>query len=260
VILLDPSRRPVIGHRGDRAHAPENTLHSLRQAAALGVDALEFDLHLSRDGVPVVLHDPTLERTTDAAGPVRLRTVAELRAVDAGARFSPDGGRSFPYRGQGISVPTLEEALAAVPTLPLILEMKTLEVARPALEVLRRTGNLGRVLVGSFLDGALRPFVEAGVPVSPGSNTLSTRYLPALLGSRPASLPFQALCIPRFHNVIPLPVRAFAAMMRAAGGPTHVWTINDPAMAKRLWSLGVAGIISDDPGTILRTRSQFESA
>lgn len=260
MILLDPSRRPVIGHRGDRAHAPENTLRSLTQATALGVDALEFDLHLSRDGVPVVLHDPTLDRTTDSAGPVRLRSVAELRAVDAGARFSPDGGRSFPFRGQGIHVPTLEDVLEAVPQLPLILELKTVEVARPALEVLRRTGSLGRVLVGSFLDEALRPFLEAGVPVSPGSNTLTARYLPALLGSRPISLPFQALCIPRFHNVIPLPVRAFAAMMRAAGGATHVWTVNDPAMARRLWAVGVAGIISDDPGAILRTRSQTESA
>lgn len=260
VILLDPSRRPVIGHRGDRAHAPENTLHSLTQAVALGVDALEFDLHLSREGVPVVMHDPTLDRTTDTSGPVRLRSVADLRAVDAGARFSPDGGRSFPFRGQGIHVPTLEEALEAIPQLPLILELKTVEVARPTLEVLRRTGSLGRVLVGSFLDAALRPFVEAGIPVSPGSNTLTARYLPALLGDRPSSLPFQALCIPRFHNVIPVPVRAFAAMMRAAGGATHVWTVNDPAMARRLWSLGVAGIISDDPGLMLRTRTQPESA
>lgn len=260
MILLDPSRRPVIGHRGDRAHAPENTLPSLTQAVALGADALEFDLHLSRDGVPVVMHDPTLDRTTDASGPVRLRRVAELRAVDAGARFSPDGGRSFPFRGQAIHVPTLEEALEEVPSLPLILELKTIEVARPTLEVLRRTGSLGRVLVGSFLDEALRPFIEAGVPVSPGSSTLTARYLPALMGSRPSSLPFQALCIPRFHQLIPLPVRAFAEMMRSAGGPTHIWTVNDPAMARRLWSLGVSGIISDDPGAILRTRTQTEFA
>ncbi len=260
MLLLDPSRRPVIGHRGDRAHAPENTLPSLTQAAALGADALELDLHLSRDGVPVVLHDPTLDRTTDRSGAVRGFTIAELRHVDAGARFSPDGGRSFPFRGQAIHVPTLEEVLEAVPHLPLILEMKSVEVARPALEVLRRTGSLARVLVGSFLDDALRPFAECGVPVSPGSNTLTLRYLPALLGARPATLPFQALCIPRFHNAIPLPVRAFTAMMRAAGGPTHVWTVNDPAMARRLWSLGVAGIITDDPGSILRTRTQVESA
>jgi glycerophosphoryl diester phosphodiesterase len=260
VLLLDPTRRPVIGHRGNRAYAPENTLRALTDAAALGVDAVEFDVHLSRDGVPVVLHDPTLDRTTDARGPVRERSVAELARVDAGARFSPDGGRSFPFRGAGIHVPTLEEVLGALSDLPLIIELKTVEVARPALDLLRRTGQLGRVLIGSFLDEALLPFRAAGVPVSAGSSTLARRYVPALLGHRPAALPFQALCIPRYHRILPLPVGAFAAMMRDAGGPTHVWTVNEPAQARRLWRLGVAGIISDDPGLILRTRAQEEAA
>jgi glycerophosphoryl diester phosphodiesterase len=257
VLLLDFLRRPVIGHRGDRAHAPENTLPSFAQAVALGADALEFDLHRSKDGVPVVIHDPTLDRTTDARGAVRDRTVRELQQVDAGARFSRDGGRTFPFRGRRIGVPTLEETLYAVPDHPLILELKSVEAARPTLAVLERTGSLGRVLVGSFLDDALTPFIEAGVPVSPGVRSLARRFLPALLGSRPARLPMQALCIPRFHNGLPLPVRGFAAMMRSAGGPTHVWTVNDPALAQRLWARGVAGIISDDPGAILAARSRL---
>lgn len=244
----------MIGHRGDRAHAPENTIRSFTQAVALGADALEFDVHRSKDGVPVVIHDPTLDRTTDARGAVRDRSVRELQRVDAGARFSPDGGRTFPFRGQGIGIPTLEETLAAVPDRPLILELKTVEAAGPTLAMLERTANLGRVLVGSFLDEALLPFIKAGVPVSPGVRTLARRFLPALLGSRPARLPMQALCIPRFHNGIPLPVRRFAAMMRAAGGPTHVWTVNAPSVARRLWAAGVAGIITDDPGLMLRVR------
>lgn len=254
MILLDPSRRLVIGHRGARAVRPENTLGSLRHAASLGVDALEFDLHLARDGDPVLLHDPTLDRTTDAGGPVRDRTSAELSRVNAAYRFSPDGGRSFPFRDRPEGVPTLREALAAVPDLPLIIEMKSVEVARPALDVLRETGNLQRVLIGSFLDEALIPFLEAGVPVSPGSGTLTRRYLSALFGARPRHLPFQALCIPRYHRVIPLPVTGFAQMMRAAGGPTHVWTINDPARAARLWRAGINGIITDDPEPMLRIR------
>jgi glycerophosphoryl diester phosphodiesterase len=73
MILLDPRARPVIGHRGNRAHAPENTLESLREAVALGVDAVEFDLRVSRDGTLVVIHDETLERTTNGSGPVALR-------------------------------------------------------------------------------------------------------------------------------------------------------------------------------------------
>ena len=110
MILLDPRARPVIGHRGNRAHAPENTVESLREAVALGVDAVEFDLRVSRDGVLVVMHDETLGRTTDGSGPVALRTVAELKRLDAGARFTPDGGRTFPWRGRGVSVPDLRRS------------------------------------------------------------------------------------------------------------------------------------------------------
>lgn len=253
-LLVDPARRPVIGHRGDRAHAPENTLESLRQAVGKGVDALEFDLHLSRDGVPVLMHDPTLERTTDGSGEVALRSVQELQARDAGARYTADGGRSFPWRGRGVRIPTLEAALAAIPDLPLIIELKTTAVAGPALEVLRRTGNLGRVLIGSFIDAALRPFQDIGVPVSASSEALTGLYLPALFGQTPFPLPFQAMCIPRFQKILPLPVQGYAAMMRAAGGATHVWTVNDPRIARRLWVKGVNGIISDDPAAILAAR------
>jgi glycerophosphoryl diester phosphodiesterase len=85
LILLDPLARPVIGHRGNRAHAPENTLESFLEALALGADALEFDLQLSRDGQLVVFHDATLERTTDGHGAVEQHTLAELQRLDAGA-------------------------------------------------------------------------------------------------------------------------------------------------------------------------------
>jgi glycerophosphoryl diester phosphodiesterase len=245
----------VIGHRGNRAFAPENTLQSFTEAVTLGVDAIECDLHLSADGVPVVMHDETLERTTDGTGAVRERTVWELRKLDAGARFTRDGGRTYPWRGRGVHVPTLEETLAALPAgLPLILEMKSVEVAAPALRVLARAAALERVLIGSFLDEALVPFAQAGVPVSGASEALARLYLPALFRRRRTSLPFQALCLPRTHRGLPLPIRGYVQLMRAAGGPTHVWTINDPAAARRLWAAGVNGIISDDPGAMLRER------
>lgn len=243
----------MIAHRGNRAYAPENTLVAFAQAVAIGVDALEFDLHLSRDGMPVVMHDATLDRTTDASGPVRDRTVRELAAVDAGAGFGAD--RGSPYRGQGIGVPTLEELLGTLPTdLPLIVELKSVEVAVPALRTLERLGALNRALVGSFLDDALQPFRAAGVPTSPGVRSLAAQYLPALLGRRAPSAVERALCIPRFHRGLPLPVASFAARMRAAGGPTHVWTINDPTVAHRLWARGINGIITDDPALMLATR------
>ena len=90
--LLDLSARPVIAHRGASAYAPENTLAAFELAVTQGADALELDVRLSRDGAPVVLHDHTLDRTTNLAGPVRGRTLAELRQADAGFRFTPDRG------------------------------------------------------------------------------------------------------------------------------------------------------------------------
>jgi glycerophosphoryl diester phosphodiesterase len=254
LVLLDPSRRPVIGHRGARARVPENTLPSFAFAVAAGVDAIELDLHLSRDGVPVVMHDPTLERTTGASGLVADRTAAELAALDAGAMFTPDGGRTFPFRGLGIGVPTLEQVIAAHPTVPMIVEIKAPQAAQRVLGILERSSALERVLVGSFHDVALRPFAAAGIPVSAAPPTLARLYLPALLGSRPDSLPFQAMCIPRSYRGLPLPIRAFAAVMSRLGRPTHVWTVNDPRIARRLWERGVRGIISDDPATILDER------
>ena len=97
--LLDLSARPVIAHRGASAYAPENTLPAFELAVQQGADAFELDVRLTRDGAPVVIHDDTLERTTDLTGPVRARTLAELRAADAGHWFTPDGGRTMPFRG-----------------------------------------------------------------------------------------------------------------------------------------------------------------
>src|SRR4026207_1293717 len=99
-LLLDLAARPIIGHRGAAAHAPENTMASFHLALEQGADALEFDVRVTRDGEAVVLHDPTLERTTDAVGPIRLHTLKELDQVDAGFRFTPDGGRDSPRRGE----------------------------------------------------------------------------------------------------------------------------------------------------------------
>jgi glycerophosphoryl diester phosphodiesterase len=95
VILTDPGARPVVAHRGASAHAPENTLAAFEDALRLGVDALEFDVRVTADGVPVVHHDATLDRTTDAAGLVAARTLAALRSADAGARFTRDAGAPF---------------------------------------------------------------------------------------------------------------------------------------------------------------------
>jgi glycerophosphoryl diester phosphodiesterase len=255
--ILDPARRPVAGHRGNRAHAPENTLESFAQAVALGVDALEFDVRLTADGVAVVHHDPTVDRTTDGSGPVAAMTLAELRRLDAGARFTADGGRTFPYRGRGIRVPTLDEVLGAFPDTPLLVEIKTPTASRETKAVIDRHGAQARCVVDAFDAAALTPF--RGTPIAVGAAQREVAWLLAAAMARMPvrSVGYRALCIPRFFRGIPLPVARFASMLAPLACPVHIWTVNDPAEARLLWEGGVRGIISDDPGTMLKLRSEL---
>jgi glycerophosphoryl diester phosphodiesterase len=255
LILLDPLARPVIAHRGNRAHAPENTVAAMLEAVALGADAVEFDLRLTRDGELVVAHDATVERTTDGYGPVHEHTAAQLRALDAGAKFSSDGGHSHPWRGRGVGVPSFDELIESLPsTLPCIIELKTAD-ATEALRAAVRHHHIGaRVLVAGFERAATRPLRGAGIALGACTADVATLTAQALLGRRARALPYQALCIPpRWHRV-PVPIAALARSLRGSGTVVHVWTINDPAQAQQLWRAGVQGILSDDPAAMLAAR------
>jgi len=252
MILLDPDARPVIGHRGDRAHAPENTLESLQQAAALGVDAVEFDLRVSRDGALVVIHDETLERTTDGSGPVAQRSLAELRRLDAGAKFTLDGGRTFPWRGRGVRIPTFDDTIESLPReLPCIIELKTAAATELLRVAVRRHDIARRIIVAGFDPASTRPLRGAGFALGACTPDVARLVLPALLRRDVAPQRFQALCIPPRWRGIPLPIAALARALRASATVIHVWTINDPADALRLWRAGVQGILSDDPRSIM---------
>lgn len=257
MILLDPQARPVVGHRGNRAHAPENTLPSFEQAVALGADAIELDLHLSRDGVLMVCHDATLERTTDGSGALAARSAAELQRLDAGANFSADGGRTHPWRGRGATIPTFDWLVESVPrTLPLIIELKTAAAAEPLRAAVRRHALERRVIVAGFDRATTAPLRGAGFALGATQPEVAALLLPALLGRDPGPLPYQALCIPPRWHGLPLPIAAFARAMRRRGGCTHVWTVNDATQAQSLWRAGVQGIISDDPAAILTARGR----
>jgi glycerophosphoryl diester phosphodiesterase len=256
LILLDPLARPVIGHRGNRAHAPENTLESLLQAVALGADALEFDLRLSRDGQLVMFHDATLERTTDGQGPLAQRTLAELKALDAGARFTPDGGRSFPWRGRGVCVASFDEVIDGLPRdLPCIIELKTPAATEPLRQAVRRHGIQRRIIVAGFDAQSTRPLRGAGFALGASTRDVVALLPAALLHLRARPRHVQALCIPQRWHGLPVPIAAFARTLRGSGTVVHVWTINDAAEAQALWAAGVQGIISDDPGLMLQARA-----
>ncbi|HUG26192.1 glycerophosphodiester phosphodiesterase family protein [Piscinibacter sp.] len=258
MVLTDPNARLVIGHRGNRAHAPENTLPSLLEAVKLGVDAVEFDLRVSRDGVLVVMHDATVERTTDGVGPVAERSVAELRQLDAGARFTPDAGRTFPWRGRGVAVPTFDEVIESLPRdLPCIVELKTPAATELAKHAIRRHDIAHRVVVAGFDPRTTRPLRGLGLALGACTADVANLVLPALARRRIGPQPFQALCIPPRWRGIPVPIAALARALRGSGTAIHVWTINDPDAALRLWRVGAQGIISDDPGPMLAARGPW---
>ena len=255
--LTELGGRAVIAHRGNAAHAPENTLESFAQAIALGVDALEFDVRLTRDGVPVVLHDPTLSRSTNRVDAIADTSLAELRAVDAGAWFTPDAGATFPYRGRGLTIPTLAEVLRTFPRIPVLIEVKVAGTADAIFDVLAKAGALERTLAASMEGQAIASLRTHNVAIGGGAGDV-LRLLPrALVGRRMSVLPYDALCVPLWYAGLPIPVVSLARAARAAGVVTHVWTIDAPHTARRLWSAGVQGIITNDPGAMIRLRSEM---
>lgn len=257
MILSDPSARPVIGHRGNRAFAPENTIESFAQAVTLGADAIELDVHMSADGIPVVHHDPTLSRTTDGVGEIARMTFAELRRADAGAQFSSDGGRTFPYRGAGHRIPSLEEVVEAFPSTPLLIEIKAPLAATGVRKIIESRKADDRTLVDSYHYDALRVFEGSAIATGASRRGISRLTWEVLSGRVISPMRYAALCVPLSQYGIPLPVKRFAKAASALGRCVHVWTINDPKVASDLWAAGVNGIITDDPATMLRERRKI---
>ena len=256
-VLLDPDAKPVIGHRGNRAHAPENTIESFAQAVALGADALEFDVHLSADGIAVVHHDPTVARTTDGRGEVSRLTFSQLREFDAGANFTSDGGKTYPYRGKGHRIPGFEEVVEAFPSMPLLIEIKTPLASTAVKDVIERHKAESRCLVDSMHADALRIFRGSNIPFGAASGDVARLMREVVTGSRITPINYRALCIPLHYYALPLPVKRFAQVAPKFDCRVHVWTINSVATARDLWTAGVNGIITDDPAVMLKERDRL---
>ena len=256
--LLDLRCHPVIGHRGASGEAPENTIPSLALALEQGAEALEFDVHLSSDGIPIVAHDPSLDRVTDSRGLVRHRTAAELAALDAAYHFTLDAGESYPLRGQGHGMPALAEVLGRFPATPILLELKTVEVAVPARQVLLQHNAGDRVVVASFLEAALLPFRRAGFDTGASRRGILALWLRSKLGLGAAGPADSLYAVPdRYRDRVDVPTAAFVREGRKAGRPVHVWTVDDPARAEALWRLGVSGIITNFPARLLAARNRL---
>lgn len=239
-----PPRRPLIlAHRGASTHAPENTLAAFRLAAEAGADGIELDVHLSRDGEVVVIHDEQVDRTTNGRGRVHDMTLAELKALDAGAWFSP--------RFSGERIPTLAEVLEAVgPAFRLInVELKSGRVLYPGLEAkvietLRRFGLLERCILSSFNHFSLRLVKQ----IEPRART-GVLYVEGLVDPWVYARHVPADAIhPPHYAVFP----ELVAGAHAAGVAVNTWTVDAPEDVRRVVACGVDAVITNDPAAVRR--------
>ena len=241
-----------MAHRGGEGRWPSNTLYAFRRAAALGADALEMDLQRTADGVLVVRHDPFVESTTDGVGFIHDFKLAELKKLDAGYTWTADGGETFPFRGLGITIPTLEEVLRTFPNIPLNIDIKPKEpeVVHQFSEMLHALGKLERVVVGSFHESQLRLFRQLCPQTPTAAGVAETRLffiLSRLFLDRfyhPQACVFQ---IPEYNGRLRIVSPRFIRAAHAQGIPVHIWTVDERADMLRLIEWGVDGIITDYP-------------
>lgn len=247
----------VIAHRGGKGLWPENSLFAFERASALGVDMLEMDVHRSSDGELVVIHDRTLDRTTDGQGPVAKHSLAQLQALDAGYRWSADGGQSYPYRGQGVRIPRFLEVLERFPEQAKVIEIKVPDVGMEAqlCAALKAHQQVDRVIVGSFYDRSLQLFREQCPGVATSAGPGSVRLLVALnwLGLANLLSPsYQALQIPEAHDGLQVASPRLLKNAQERGLNVQLWTINEQPDMRRLLDLGAHALITDYPDRALQ--------
>jgi glycerophosphoryl diester phosphodiesterase len=242
----------VFGHRGAAGLAPENTIPSFALGLSLGADILELDVHASRDGVIVVAHDPTLERTTDGSGNLRDHTWAQLERLDAGYHFTRDGS-DFPYRGHGVHMPTLESVFRLFPLAACNVEIKQDDppIVGEVVRLIRRLDAQHRVLLAAEHDSIMQQIRLLGGDIA---TSFCTGEVADFIG-RVQGAGFDgyvpaggALQIPARFGTIELVTRESVSAAHRLGLEVHVWTVNQREEMDELLALNVDGIISDLPG------------
>ena len=259
--FLSPMPR-VIAHRGDSHNYPENTLPAFRSAVDMGIDVVETDIHITKDGVLVIWHDPTLERNTDGTGRVEDHTLAELRRYDAGYTFTKDGGRTYPFRGKGITMCILAEALEACPDQRFNIDLKTKcpQIVDEFIRVIRQHDAVDRVVGASFHLSNLRRLRRLAPDFL--TSVTTAEVVPLLLRQKTHTLPktfkrkiiFQ---IPRQASFIKVVTPSFVREMHRRDAVVMVWTINDEQSMRELFGMGVDSVMTDNPALVIKVAEEM---
>lgn len=231
--LVDPAARVIIAHRGASAERPENTLEAFRLAVERGAGAIELDVRLSRDAVPVVIHDETLDRVSPERGRVADLTARELARIPV---------------GNTVGVPPLAEVLRAI-DLPILVEVKEVEAQDEVAGVVLAAQAAARVVLASEHDAALSAFRRPPFQVGASGADILRLWLAPLRGLPEPRV--TAYSIPHRHKgILPVATRRFIRNAHTLGAAVHVWTVDDPATARTLLRRGANGIVTNDPGRL----------
>ena len=247
----------VISHQGGDFLWPSNTLFAFENSVELGVDILELDIHASKEGELVVIHDDTVDRTTSGSGLVKEKSLSELKTLNAGYNWSPERkGESFPYRDLNLKIPTLEEVFEAFPNEHMSVEIKQLEpsITQPLCDLIREQTLENQILVGSFHPEVLQDFRERCPEIATSTTSTEVRnafILRTLFLDKFFSTSAQAFQVPESQGDLKIVTQRFVRLAENKNVNLQVWTINEKADMQRLIDLGVKGIITDRPDRLM---------
>lgn len=246
----------VIAHRGGKGLWPENTLYAFERAAAMGVDMLDMDVRSTADGVLVLMRDPEVNRTTDGTGLVTSLTLEKLQALDAGHNWSSDGGTTFPFRDQRITVPTLEEVFSALPDVHMSVEIKQseLSLANSLCMLIREYGMKDKALVGSIKAEPLEQFRRECPTVATAGSEDEVRvfvYLNLVFLGAMYQPDFSALQVGEYRSGLRIVTPFFMETAHNRNMRVYVRTTDEEEDMQTLVNLSVDGIITGYPDRVL---------
>ena len=255
----------VIAHQGGDGVWPGNTMYAFEQAVEIGADVLEMDAHITRDDQIVLMHDEEVDRTTDGIGVIEEMTVEEIQQLDAAYRWSNDDGKTFPFRGQGIQVPTLEELFLIFPQMRYLIEIKLTQnpIDKPLCDLIRKHNMQDKVVIASFHDEAMKNFrstcPEVATSASRGEVTAFVLLGKAFLSG---------LTVPQYESIqppydpqesmnIPIMTERFVREAHAKNIAVEPWTVDNPELMKQYIEWGVDGIITDRPDLMVEVLNEM---
>jgi len=260
------TNRPlVIAHQGGNGIWPGNTIYAFENAVRIGVDVLEMDAHITKDSRIVLMHDEEVDRTTEGTGLIEEMSLGELEELDAAYRWSNDGGKTFPYRGKDIRVPTLDELFQEFPQMRYVIEIKLTQnpIAQPLCELIRKHQMQDKVMIASFHDEAMQNFRETCPEVATSASRTEVRNF-VLLGKTflsgfiaPQYQSIQPPYDPKESLNIPIMTERFIREAHAKNIKVEPWTVNEPALMKQYIEWDVDGIITDRPDLMIKVLEEL---